>query len=418
MTTATPRGWLADHGDELVASTLELVGIDSQNPPGETDAAVRWVESFVAGLGLETERVVADPDRPNLLFELPGRSATTLLYLGHVDTVPYDAEAWSHDPLGERTDGRVYGRGATDMKGPLVAMLYALRAHVETDTRPAVTLRCAVVSDEETAGSAGVPALLERGRLDADACVVGETTSEGGRCSVAVADRGSIWLTLEAEGVAAHGSRPQLGENAIDRLLEALADVRARLDTVAFDIDDALAPLVEESVAFYAPRMGESAARELFTGPTVNLGTIEGGTAINRVPERARARLDVRLTAGVDTRSVLAGIEAVLAAHPVAVADVSWSVGTAEALDSPLVAATSDVAAAVSGDRVYRRSATGGGDIKDLRNAGLSAVEFAFGTETAHAPDEYITVEALERNAAAFTRLPGELATRVGDESR
>ena len=192
----------------------------------------------------------------------------------------------------------------------------------------------------------------------------------------------------------------------------------AWLDTVAFDIDDDLTPLVEESVAFYAPRMGESAARELFTGPTVNLGTIEGGTAINRVPERARARLDVRLTAGVDTPLVLAGIEAVLAEHPVAVADVSWSVGTTEALDSPLVAATSEVAAAVSGDRVYRRSATGGGDIKDPRNAGLSAVEFAFGTETAHAPDEYITVEALKRNAAAFTRLPVELATRVGDESR
>lgn len=415
MTTAV--GWLADHGDDLVASTLDLVGIDSQNPPGETGAAVDWVESFVADLGIETERVVADPDRPNLLFELPGRSATSLLYLGHVDTVPYDAGAWSHDPLGERVDGRVYGRGATDMKGPLVAMLYALRAYVETGTRPPVDLRFAVVSDEETAGAAGVPALLDRGRLDADACVVGETTAEGGRCSVAVADRGSIWLTLAAEGVAAHGSRPPLGENAIDRLTDAIADVRAWLDTVEFDIDDDLAPLVEESVAFYAPRMGETTARELFTGPTVNLGTIEGGTAVNRVPERARARLDVRLTAGVDTQSVLAGIEAVVAEHPgVTVADVSWSVGTAEALDSPLVAATSEVAAAVSGDRVYRRSATGGGDIKDLRNAGLSAVEFAFGTETAHAPDEYIPVEALERNAAVFARLPAELATRAGDD--
>lgn len=412
MTTAV--GWLADHGDDLVASTLELVGIDSQNPPGETGAAVDWVESFVGDLGIETERVVADPDRPNLLFELPGRSATSLLYLGHVDTVPYDPGAWSHDPLGERADGRVYGRGATDMKGPLVGMLYALRAYVETGTRPPVDLQFAVVSDEETAGAAGVSALLDRGRLDADACVVGETTAEAGRCSVAVADRGSIWLTLDATGVAAHGSRPPLGENAIDRLTDAIADVRAWLDTVEFDIDDDLAPLVEESVAFYAPRMGETTAWELFAGPTVNLGTIEGGTAVNRVPERARARLDVRLTAGIDTPSVLAGIEAVVAEHPdVTVADVSWSVGTAEALDSPLVAATSEAAAAVSGDRVYRRSATGGGDIKDLRNAGLSAVEFAFGTETAHAPDEYITVEALERNAATFARLPAELAARA-----
>lgn len=409
-----PREWLDANEEALVELAQELVGIDSRNPPGDTRAIVAHLESVLRDLGLAPERVVEVDDKPNLLVTLPGVSEATLLYSGHLDTVPYHADEWRYDPLGERDGDRLYGRGATDMKGPLAAMVHALRAYVETDTEPPVTLEFAFVSDEETAGRAGVPALLERDLLDADACVVGETTCEAGRHSVTVADKGSIWLTLEAHGEAAHGSRPPLGDNAIDTLFAAVRDLRDYLDGIEFELSDEIAPIVEESVAFYAARMDEETARELFTSPTVNLGTVEGGGTVNQVPEQARAELDIRLTAGVDTRSVLSKLRELLSKHPaVEIADVSWSVGTYEPVEGPLAEATATLAEAVSGEPVYRRSATGGGDVKDLRNEGIPTVEFAFGTDTAHAVDEYVPLAAVQYNATVYTELPFRLAPHL-----
>jgi succinyl-diaminopimelate desuccinylase len=228
---------------------------------------------------------------------------------------------------------------------------------------------------------------------------------------VTVADRGSIWLTIEATGEAAHGSRPVLGDNAIDRLYEGIERLRERFGTRELDLDEGVAAIVDESVDFYGPSMGEAAARDLFTQPSINLGTIEGGDAINSVPASARAEIDVRLAPGVETQAVLADVRACVAdCHGVELTDVSWSIGTAEPVDSPLVDAVASTAESVIGERVYRRSATGGGDAKTLRNAGIPTVEFALGTDTLHAADEHTTVTALVGNADVYGRLPGAWA--------
>jgi len=406
---------LTDHvrgaEEDLVARLRELLAVDTQNPPGETARLADDVEDYFESLGVSTARFVSDPAKPNVVATLPGESERTLLFDGHLDTVPYDADAWDYDPLGERAGDRIYGRGATDMKGPLAAMLQAAAAYVETGTTPPVTLQYALVSDEETAGEAGLPTLLDADRVDPTWCVIGETTCEGGRHSVTVADRGSVWLTLVAEGQAAHGSRPVLGVNAIDRLYDAVERIRAEFGTEQFDLPPAVADVVEESVAYYEPTLGAEAARALFTTPTINLGTIEGGERVNSVPASARARLDIRLTAGVRTRDVLEDLRACADdCEGVHLADVRWSVGTYEPPDSPLVSAVVAAATDVTGDRIYRRSATGGGDAKRFRNAGVPTVEFGLGTDTAHAADEHTTVEALRNNLAVYAALPYHLA--------
>jgi len=397
--------------ERTVELATDLLAADTPNPPGETKALAERIETFFSDLGLRTDIVATDPAKPNVLATLPGTGDRTLLYNGHLDTVPFDADEWRFDPLGERDGDRLYGRGATDMKGPLAAMLHAAEAFVESGADPPVDLAFAVVSDEETGGAAGVETVLGPGAIDADACVIGETTCSGDRYSVTVADRGSIWLTLEAEGRAAHGSRPMLGENAIDRLWAAIEAIRTRLPARELPIPADFEPILEGSRAYYGPSMGETAARELFERPTVNLGTIEGGDSVNTVPSTAGARLDVRLTAGVETSEVLADIRACLADYPaVSIADTSWSVGTYEPIDRPLVEAVTATAHEVVDAPVHRRSATGGGDAKKFRNAGIPTVEFAVGTDTAHATDEYVTVEALSRNAEVFTRLPAAWA--------
>lgn len=406
---------LREDVDAVPDQLLELLAFDTSNPPGETGSIADTVEARFESLGIETERVVADPAKPNLLATIPGDSDRTLLYNGHFDTMPYDPAAWTHDPLGERVDDRIYGRGATDMKGALAAMLGVAAAYVETGTTPPVTLRFVFVSDEEVAGDPGLPTVIDSGRLDADWCVIGETTCERDRHSVTVADKGSIWLTLEATGTGAHGSRPVLGENAIDRLYGAVETIRRRFGREAFDLGPEIQAIVAESVDYYEPVLGEATARELFTHPTINLGTIEGGESINSVPVAARAELDIRLTADVPTPDMLQRIrDCADDCDGVHIADVSWSVGTYESLDSPLVAAVTETATEVTGDRVYRRSATGGGDAKKLRNAGVPSVEFGLGTDTAHDVDEYTTTDALLGNAMVYADLPYRLAESHG----
>jgi succinyl-diaminopimelate desuccinylase len=415
MSNVTPTEYVRAHREELVALALDLLAIETSNPPGDTREIVAKIENFLNPLPVEVERFAVDPAKPNLLVRLPGGSDHTLLYNGHLDTVPFDGDAWSHDPLGERVDEHVYGRGATDMKGAVASMLFAIQAFAATDTEPPVDLQFAFVSDEEVGGDAGLPALLDTGELDADACVIGEPTCEEGRHSVTIADRGSIWLTLEASGEGAHGSRPVLGVNAIDRLYDAVETMRERFGTQRLEIDADVAPIVEESVEYYASSMGEAAARELFWYPSINLGVLEGGDAINSVPQSAHAEIDVRLTAGVQTPDMLAEIrECVADCEGITIADVSWSVGTAEAPDSPLVEAVASTAEEATGDRVFRRSATGGGDAKNLRNAGIPTVEFALGTDTVHAPDEYVPVDVLVDNAVVYAQLPARWQSQIG----
>ncbi|WP_058991781.1 M20 family metallopeptidase [Haloarcula sp. CBA1127] len=412
MSNATPLAYVRDHREKLVTLALDLLAIDTSNPPGNTREIVTEIEGFLDPLPVDVERFVVDPAKPNLLVRIPGESDQTLLYNGHLDTVPFEADAWTRDPLGERVDDRVYGRGATDMKGAVASMLLAIQAFAATDAVPPVTLLFAFVSDEEMGGDAGLPALLEAGQLDADACVIGEPTCEAGRHSVTVADRGSIWLTLEASGEGAHGSRPVLGVNAVDRLYDAVETLRNRFGTRRLDIAPAVEPIVDESVEYYAPSLGEDVARDLFRYPSINLGVLEGGDAINSVPQSARAEIDIRLTAGVETPDVLSEIRSCVAdCEGITITDVSWSVGTAEEPDSPLVGAVTSTAADITGERVFRRSATGGGDAKTLRNAGVPTVEFALGTDTVHAPDEYVPIDVLVDNAAVYTRLPAVWAS-------
>jgi succinyl-diaminopimelate desuccinylase len=399
--------YLTTHREELFEFTETLVGYETQNPPGRTIDVVEWLEDTLEDPSLSVDRFEVDPEKPNLVATLAGRTDRTLCFNGHLDTVPFDESEWSYDPLGERARERIYGRGATDMKGAVAAMVQVALAYARTETKPPVTLQFALVSDEETGGDAGLTTLLETSEFDPDACVVGETTARNGRHSVSVADRGNIWLTLEAAGTAAHGSRPMIGENAIDRLTDAVEQLRGDFGQEELSVDSSMDEIIQESVNFYRPEAGADATRRLYRYPTINLGIIEGGTAINTVPASACARLDIRLTAGVDTREALGGIRNCLAGMDgIELTDISWTRGSYEPLGSPIVEASARAAEHVADDHVYRRSATGGGDAKVLRHNGVPTVEFGFGTQTAHGTDEYTTTEALVRNAISYGTLP------------
>jgi succinyl-diaminopimelate desuccinylase len=410
--------YLTDNHTERLDIVERLVEFDTQNPPGRTVEIVEWLETTLDDPALSLDRYAVDPEKPNLVATLPGASEYTLCFNGHLDTVPFDEGDWSVDPLGEWDGDHLYGRGTTDMKGAVAAMVQVALAYARTGTEPPVTLQFALVSDEEKGGDAGLTTLLDTPAFDPDACVVGETTAREGRHSVSVADRGNIWLTLDATGTAAHGSRPMIGENAIDRVVAAVKQLRTEFGQQELSIDAAMDPIIEESVAFYEPEAGAEATRELYRYPTVNLGLLEGGTAINTVPASACARVDIRLTAGVDTRDALGGIRNCLSGMDgIEISDISWTRGSYEPIESPIVEASATAAEHVVDERVFRRSATGGGDAKVFRHEGIPTVEFGFGTQTAHGTDEYTTTEALRRNAVSYGTIP-VLYDRIGTDSQ
>jgi succinyl-diaminopimelate desuccinylase len=393
---------------------LDLLEFDTTNPPGETQRAFDYIEDFFRSIDAETRRHAVEPSKPNLVATVEGSSETVLVYSGHLDTVPV-GEGWSKEPFGERLGDRFYGRGATDMKGAVASMLAVAECFYEFEGQPPVNILFALVSDEETAGDAGLPSLLDAGLVDGDGCVVGETTCTDGRASVSVADKGSIWLTLEATGESAHGSRPNLGVNAVERLYEAIESLREALAERRLSYPPEVEGIVEESAAYYSEDIGDQEARRMFEFPTTNLGVFEGGESVNSVPATARAEIDVRLTPGVNTREVLGEIqEFVEGVEGVSVAETSWSVGTYESLDEPVVESAVSVAETVSEGGVRCRNATGGGDAKKLREAGVPTVDFGFGTDTAHAADEYTTLDALEKNTEAYARLPYAFGEHAG----
>jgi acetylornithine deacetylase len=208
---------------ELAELAARLVAIDSVNPGliagarGEAEAAA-FVAEWCAGRGLEVE--VVGSERPSVIAIRRGSGGgRSLLLNGHLDTVGVAGMDRPHSPRME--DGRLYGRGAYDMKGAVAAIL--LTAAQATGLKGDVIVTA--VADEELA-SVGTAAVLER--LAADAAIVVEPTE----LQVAVAHRGFAAFEIETEGVAAHGSRPDLGVDAIANMghvLVALQDLDRRL---------------------------------------------------------------------------------------------------------------------------------------------------------------------------------------------
>jgi acetylornithine deacetylase/succinyl-diaminopimelate desuccinylase-like protein len=208
--SANPAGLLA-----------ELVEIDSVNPGYSAGGAGEAeIAGFVAGwlerAGLEVRVDDVAPGRPNVLARAPGRGGgRTLLLNGHLDTVGH---AGMSEPLRAQVEGRrLYGRGACDMKTGLAAIMLA-GAHAAR-TRPAGDVVVAATVDEELA-SIGSEALA--GTVDADAAVIAEPTD----LEIGIAHRGFVWLEAETAGRAAHGSRPDLGEDAVVAMGPVLTALR------------------------------------------------------------------------------------------------------------------------------------------------------------------------------------------------
>ena len=255
----------------------ELIALTSVNPAflpaADPDGGEGRVADLLAHMarraGLDVERQQVFPERANLIARLrpSGRVRQRVALTPHMDTVGVSSPG-QFKPVLKR--GRIYGRGACDTKGSVAVMLAALTALAESKRRPRETEVVFVALVDEESGQAG-SRYLARSGFRADLAIVGEPT----HLQVVTAHKGDLWLQLETRGVAAHGSRPDLGRNAV-HLMARIVDLLET--TYARELRRRRHPLLRHA--------------------TVNVGTIAGGRQPNIVPDRCTIRLDRRTIPG------------------------------------------------------------------------------------------------------------------------
>lgn len=255
---------------ELGGLTRRLVGLPSQNPPGGEQAVAQALADYLGPAGIEIEIRPVLPGRSNLIARLAGQQpGPTLLYTGHSDTMPVSG-SWSQNPYGGIVrEGRLYGRGAADMKGGLAAMAVALKTLALAAVPLQGTLLFMAVIDEEGQGLGSRQLVLDG--TQADWAVIGEPTEN----IPVVVSNGQIDFEIIFHGRAGHGSTPTQGHNAI-------------YDAVRFA--QALHKLAESEFPKRThPLLGQ---------PSINLGTIEGGVQTSVIPDRCRLTVDRRVLPG------------------------------------------------------------------------------------------------------------------------
>ncbi|MCJ7785916.1 MAG: M20 family metallopeptidase [Desulfobacterales bacterium] len=270
---------------ELVDLTIQLVQVPTENPPGNEKAAAQFLKPFLSKMGFKIKTVLSPKGRWNLLAEKRwGKGGRRLIFNGHLDVVPAgNASQWKYPPFqGKLFRGKIYGRGSSDMKSGIASFVHGLST-IERSKIPlhqgAVILH--LVSDEESHGHQGMGFLTQREGIQGDAALVGEPTD----LEPVIAQKGALWLRIHTIGKSAHGSKPHLGVNAVEKMMKVIE----RLNFI---------PLKKEH-----PLLGK---------PTLNIGTIQGGTKINVVPEGCEIEVDRRMLPGEKKEEVLGEIKEIL----------------------------------------------------------------------------------------------------------
>jgi acetylornithine deacetylase/succinyl-diaminopimelate desuccinylase-like protein len=351
----------------------ELIRIPSVNPegdpgvyePGEARLA-QHLSGILKNLGAETSLNEVLPGRPNVLARFPSDrpGKPRVLLAPHTDTV--SVVGMTIDPFsGEVRDGKVWGRGASDTKGPMSSMLAALSRCRDIIPTLGHEIWFAGLMGEES-GQHGAKALASQEHFDF--VIAGEPTD----LKTVHAHKGSLWVTLTAQGRAVHASAPDRGENAIYKLTSAIEDIRTKV--------------IPELSSKEHPLLGHS---------TLSVGTIRGGSKTNIVPDHADATLDIRVIPGEEPSRLITLLRE---AAPQVVLEYQGSAPLYTDPAHPLIAKLS----AIGG---YPVGAPWFCDAAVFAEKGMPAVALGPGSiAQAHTADEWISVADLEAGADFFEK--------------
>ncbi|WP_417426359.1 M20 family metallopeptidase [Hoeflea sp.] len=271
---------------DALAFLQQVVSFDSVSPPGNELALARMLEARLATAGIAATIFEENAVQANLVATLRGGSPGPRLVLsGHLDTVPIGDAPWRHDPFGGVIeDGRMYGRGTADMKGGLVALLYAFMRHSQlAPSQWCGELVFAATYAEEVGALGALTMVRERQLSNFDAMIIAEPTS--GR--LVIEHKGVLWLRITCFGKTAHGSMPEAGINAVEKLNLFYQHLKAM-------------PIGKSSSA-------------LLSDPTCVVTSFNGGKSCNVIPDRSQLTIDIRTVPGQSHSDIISKIEAITA---------------------------------------------------------------------------------------------------------
>jgi succinyl-diaminopimelate desuccinylase len=365
----------------VIETLARLVAFDTQNPPGREREAAHWLRAELAGIGFSADTTDIMPGRTNVVGVLDNGPGPAFAFNTHIDVVPAGA-GWSSDPFRLREEnGRLYARGACDAKGPMAAMLEAMRWLADHRDRWSGTLLGVFVADEE-ASSRGAKAYAGTGPK-IDYCVIGEPTA----CTTYSAHKGSLRPVVRVHGKTAHTGMPDLGVNAILKSAHLLGLVAAEHERI------------------------KTLTHPLVGSPSLTVSRVSAGVADNVVPDLCEFLLDRRMVPGEDEAAVkdqLAALVARAAAEAgtgMDIAEFKPTTGgaTETAADHPIVVACQAACQHHHGHATPLSGFQGGCDLVHFRSVGAQGVVLGPGAlDVAHQPNEYVPIADLAIAAAIY----------------
>lgn len=364
---------------DVITISRDLIAFDTINPPGNEGEAAKYAGSLLAAEGFQVNYIPFNENRLHLIAEKNcTENIMPVVFTGHFDTVPLGTRKWTVDPFkGVVKNGKLYGRGSTDMKGGVAAMIVAaIKAFKEDNFGGGVRL---IFTAGEELGCHGAKQLVksykELGR--AKGIIVGEPTAN----FPAVGHKGGLYLNLTASGVTAHSSMPHLGDNAIYKIARAIGKV--------------------EKFSFGAER------DPLLGYPTINVGTVFGGQNLNSVPDHAGFTIDARTTPKVDHPELLRRLEMELG-EEIEIAKLVDLPAVSNDDHDPFIQMVYSICGIQKNDEGFPKSLpylTDGSVLQSAYNGAPTIILGPGQPEMAHQTDEFCYIENLERAVQIYTNI-------------
>jgi succinyl-diaminopimelate desuccinylase len=355
------------------------LAFNTVNPPGNEGEAAMFIGGLLSSNGFQVEYVPFEENRLHVIAEKGcSDDIPPIVFTGHFDTVPLGAKEWSVGPFeGEVNDGKLYGRGSSDMKGGLAAMVVAaIRAFEEGVPQQGVRF---IFTSGEELGCQGAKHLVETygefGR--ARGIIVGEPTAN----VPAIGHKGGLYLNLTTSGVTAHSSMPHLGDNAIYKVARAISKIEN------FDF------AVEKD-----PLLGF---------PTINVGKVFGGMNINSVPDHAGFTVDARTTTKIGHQVLLEKIQTELG-EEVSIETLVDLQAVSSNENDPFVQMVYSVCGISNGTEGFPKSLPylTDGSVLQLAYGGAPTIILGPGQpEMAHQTDEFCYTAKLEQAVEIYTNI-------------
>lgn len=378
--------------ETLVKLCSDFVAAPSMSPPGRTTEVALIVRDYLESNGIKTEKIDQDGEAPNIVGQVRGKGAGKhVVFNAHMDTMqPGDENAWTVPILKlTRKEGRLYGLGMGNMKGALAAMCVATAVLKRHEKSFAGLLSMTAVCDEVMFGERGAVYLLkERPDLKGEYLISGEGP---GFMGLANAEKGLLWLDIEARSYGGHSSRALSGQTAVMKLASVLNELDA--------INDIYATIPAELNGISG---GESNAGMRVS---FNAGTIGGGGVRSLVATRAYAQIDVRLPPGVTVAEIEEKARAAAAKHAgVKVSNVkSWDASWT-GLDNELVRTMAEAVAVVRGKPAEFVVRLPGSDARRWRDLGVPAVCYGPQPTLSAGVDDYAEEQDVVDCAKVYAR--------------